>query len=202
MLERSPSMADAYHSDAQETVGPPVPGGPSAAPIRNIAELAAIAGVAVSTVSRSLANKPGVKRATRDRIQQLAKLHGFCINTYAQRLRAGKGGDRQTAAPPVAVNPNEQQPDAFTLRLLKTIFDQAIRSGFNVSSRRVDNSQLCGSAAQPAQSGACPSPNGWSAQSPNTIQVMLNSAGLPDRGMGYCIQISAQNAGPANGHKS
>lgn len=201
MLDDVPSIANAYHCGAPETVKPSVSGRPSAAPIRNIAELAAIAGVAISTVSRSLANKPEVKRETRDRIQQLAKLHGFCINSYAQSLRAGKGGD-QPAAPPITVSPSEPQPDAFTLRLLKTIFDQAMRNGYAVNSRRVDSSQPYEPAAQPVERGECSARSGQSAQTPITIQIVLNSGGMTDCGVGYCIELSAQNAGPAHGLKS
>lgn len=202
MLNRSPSMEEA-HQGSVETDGSQLPGDLSVTPIKNIADLAAIAGVAVSTVSRALANKPGVKLETRDRIQQLAKLHSFCINTYAQSLRAGKGGERQ-AALPSPLNPSEPSPDAFTLRLLKTIFDQATRSGFDVRSRRVEVRHTAELAATLSQFGdqIRASRNVPSSPTPVTFQIMLNSFGTAECAVGYCVELTAQNVASTNKNKS
>ena len=191
MLNRSPSMVEA-HQGSVETDGSQLPGDPSVTPIKNIADLAAIAGVAVSTVSRALANKPGVKLETRDRIQQLAKLHSFCINTYAQSLRAGKGGERQ-AAPPSPLYPSEPPPDAFTLRLLKTIFDQATRSGFDVRSRRLEAERIesitsgLSDFKEPNQSLS----NRIIRGNRVTIQITIANGYLSQKEVGYCIELSA-----------
>ena len=48
--------------------------------IRNITELARLAGVSPGTVSRALAGKSLVNPQTRDRIQALAREHGFRLN--------------------------------------------------------------------------------------------------------------------------
>lgn len=164
----------------------------SVSPVRNITELAALAGVAVSTVSRSLANKPGVKLETRKRIQRLAELHNFSINTNAQSLRAGKGGERQVAPSSGLVNACEQQPDAFTLRLLKTIFDQATRSGFDVSSKRVEAERIenqtprIAAPVEPKQSAR----NCVREANKTTIQINIDSGFSPRCEVEYCIKVS------------
>lgn len=55
--------------------------------VTTMEELAALAGVAKSTVSRALQNDPRVKPATRKRIADLARKHGYAVNTNARRLR-------------------------------------------------------------------------------------------------------------------
>jgi len=60
--------------------------------IRNISELAKLAGVSAGTVSRALAGKDLVNRQTRERIQALAREHGFRPNQMASRLRTGHTG--------------------------------------------------------------------------------------------------------------
>ena len=60
--------------------------------IRNIAELARLAGVSTGTVSRALANKSLVNKETRERIQALAREHGFRPNQMARRLRTKQTG--------------------------------------------------------------------------------------------------------------
>ena len=60
--------------------------------IRNISELAKLAGVSAGTVSRALAGKDLVNKQTSDRIQALAREHGFRPNQMASRLRTGQTG--------------------------------------------------------------------------------------------------------------
>lgn len=50
-------------------------------------ELAALAGVSVSTVSRALAGKTIINAKTRERVVELAREHGFRPNQVAQNLR-------------------------------------------------------------------------------------------------------------------
>lgn len=66
--------------------------GESGRRIRNISELAKLAGVSAGTVSRALAGKDLVNRQTRERIQALAREHGFRPNQMASRLRTGHTG--------------------------------------------------------------------------------------------------------------
>ncbi|GAC03913.1 LacI family DNA-binding transcriptional regulator [Paraglaciecola chathamensis] len=53
-------------------------------------DLASLAGVSTSTVSRALSDNPLIKKETRVRIQALAASHNFSINTAASRLRTQK----------------------------------------------------------------------------------------------------------------
>ncbi|MDB2356241.1 LacI family transcriptional regulator [Pseudoalteromonas sp. KS88] len=55
-----------------------------------LADLAKLAGVSTSTVSRALNDNPLIKQETRDKLKQLAKQHNFSLNTAASRLRTQK----------------------------------------------------------------------------------------------------------------
>lgn len=55
-----------------------------------LADLAKLAGVSTSTVSRALNDNPVIKKATREKLQHLAKQHNFSLNTAASRLRTQK----------------------------------------------------------------------------------------------------------------
>lgn len=55
-----------------------------------IAEVAQVAGVSVSTVSRILNDKPDVAEKTRQRVQQVIAELGYTPHVQAQRLAAGK----------------------------------------------------------------------------------------------------------------
>ncbi|WP_028640001.1 LacI family DNA-binding transcriptional regulator [Novosphingobium acidiphilum] len=61
-------------------------------PVRSISDLARIAGVSVSTVSRALTGKGTLNQSTRDRIRAIADDHGFRLNVAAQNLRLGRTG--------------------------------------------------------------------------------------------------------------
>ena len=55
-----------------------------------LADLATIAGVSTSTVSRALKDNPLIKKETREKLQALAKEHNFSLNRAASRLRTQK----------------------------------------------------------------------------------------------------------------
>jgi len=59
-------------------------------PTYTIADVARVAGVSVSTVSRILNGKQDVAQSTRERVQQVIEELGFAPHAQAQRLRAGK----------------------------------------------------------------------------------------------------------------
>ena len=54
--------------------------------VRTIADIARIAGVSKSTVSRALSGSPLVSEATRDRIRAIARQHNFQVSAPARRL--------------------------------------------------------------------------------------------------------------------
>ncbi|WHX47036.1 LacI family DNA-binding transcriptional regulator [Paenibacillus woosongensis] len=66
--------------------------------IKTISDIAAIAGVAKSTVSRYL-NGGSVSQATRQRIEQVIKEHHYVPNTFAQSLKARRTNIIGTVVP-------------------------------------------------------------------------------------------------------
>jgi DNA-binding LacI/PurR family transcriptional regulator len=60
--------------------------------IRNIKELAELAGVSTGTVSRALAGSQLISLKTRERIQALADEHNFRPNALARNLRTQRTG--------------------------------------------------------------------------------------------------------------
>ena len=76
----------------REPIVPPSRASVVTAPISSLVDLARVAGVSVATVSRSLAGNPGIAVATRERIVELARVHGFKINQAARNLRLKRTG--------------------------------------------------------------------------------------------------------------
>ena len=58
-------------------------------PIRTIADIAQLAGVSKSTVSRALSDSPLISKETKERIQAIARQHNFKIHQPARRLTTG-----------------------------------------------------------------------------------------------------------------
>lgn len=99
--------------------------------VRNIAELAKIAGVSAGTVSRALANKSVVNARTRERIQALARKHGFQVNQMASKLRRQKTG---VIAVVIPLGHDERQhiSDPFFMTLLGALADELTESGYDL----------------------------------------------------------------------
>ena len=69
-------------------------------------DIAQLAGVSQSTVSRALRNSPQVTEETRERIQAIAKELNYQVDHVASSLRSG-----QTRAPPLhACQPSARRP--------------------------------------------------------------------------------------------
>ena len=104
--------------------------------IRNIAELAKLAGVSTGTVSRALANKSLVNAETRERIQALAREHGFRPNQMARRLRV-----QETRVIGVVVPLGHEQrqhlSDPFFMTILGHLADALTESGYDIMLSRV-----------------------------------------------------------------
>lgn len=99
--------------------------------VRNIAELASIAGVSAGTVSRALADKPMVNARTRERIQALARKHGFQVNQMASKLRRQKTGVIAVVIP-LGHDRRQHISDPFFMTLLGALADELTERGYDV----------------------------------------------------------------------
>lgn len=87
-----------------------------------MADIAALAGVAKSTVSRALADSPLIPQETRERIQAIAHAHNYRLNRKARNFRT-----KESLTVAVLIPDSEQQDwrlsDPFFLELLGSIAD-------------------------------------------------------------------------------
>lgn len=109
---------------------------PGARRIRNIAELAQLAGVSTGTVSRALAGKSLVNAETRDRIQALAAEHGFRPNQMASRLRMQRTGVVGIVVP-LGHERRQHLSDPFFMTMLGHLADALTENGYDVMLSRV-----------------------------------------------------------------
>ncbi len=77
----------------------------SKSPIPTMADIARIAGVSTSTVSRALAGLPPIPEETRQRVVQAAKEAGYAVNRHARSLRLKRSKVILVLIPNLA-NPN------------------------------------------------------------------------------------------------
>ena len=96
-----------------------------------MADVAARAGVAESTVSRALADNPLVAEATRLRIQKLAAELGYSINPVAQSLRSQK---TRVVAVAVPLLHESSQPlsDPFMMGMVAQLADALAARGYSM----------------------------------------------------------------------
>lgn len=74
-------------TDEKAVIGAPSGGGPRTASIHDVAQLA---GVAISSVSRVLADHPDVSNQMRERVLRAVEQSGYSPNSLAQGLRSGR----------------------------------------------------------------------------------------------------------------
>ena len=106
-----------------------------------MADIARIANVSVSTVSRALAGSTLVNDSTRQRIVELAKSMRFSVNVGAQNLRKGNS---RTIAVVLPRSDADIQPvsDPFFITLLGAIADTLTSRGYDMLLTRVDEEKI------------------------------------------------------------
>lgn len=105
-------------------------------PVRSITDLARIAGVSVSTVSRALTAKGALNKDTRQRIQDLAARHGFQLNVAAQNLRLGRTGSIAVLLP-LGHERGQHLSDPFFMAMLGFLADELTERGYDLLLSRV-----------------------------------------------------------------
>ncbi|MHA6720598.1 LacI family DNA-binding transcriptional regulator [Sphingomonas sp. RS6] len=101
-----------------------------------LVELAKIAGVSVSTVSRALSDHPRVAQATKDRIRALADHHGFRLNHTASALRKRRTGAIGVVFP-MGHDADQALSDPFFMALLGPLADTLANHGYDLLLSRV-----------------------------------------------------------------
>lgn len=104
-------------------------------------DIARMAGVSVSTVSRALAGSPLTNEKTREEILTIAQREGYTVNVGATRLRTGTN---KTIAVVVPYDPATRQhlSDPFFLAILGRLADVLTERGYEMLLSRVPSNAL------------------------------------------------------------
>lgn len=100
-------------------------------PLMTLSDIAKLANVSESTVSRALRNNSLVSQATRDRVQEIARQYNFKVNAAARNLRLQR---TNTIAVIVMFDNHTGQSisDPFLLEILGTIADELTKYDYDM----------------------------------------------------------------------
>ena len=104
--------------------------------VRNITDLARLAGVSPGTVSRALADSQLIAKKTRERIQELAREHDFRPNVMARNLRIRRAGAIGVLIP-LGHETGQHISDPFFMTLLGHLADALTERGHDLLLSRV-----------------------------------------------------------------
>jgi DNA-binding LacI/PurR family transcriptional regulator len=104
--------------------------------VRNITDLARLAGVSPGTVSRALADSSLIAKKTRERIQALARAHDFSPNVMARNLRIKRAGAIGVLIP-LGHETGQHISDPFFMTMLGHLADALTERGHDLLLSRV-----------------------------------------------------------------
>jgi DNA-binding LacI/PurR family transcriptional regulator len=104
--------------------------------VKNITELAKLAGVSAGTVSRALADSQLISKKTRDHIQALAREHDFRPNIMARNFRSKRAGAIGVLIP-LGHETAQHISDPFFMTLLGHLADALTERGHDLLLSRV-----------------------------------------------------------------
>lgn len=101
-----------------------------------MADIARMAGVSISTVSRALAGNPLIPKPLRDQIVQIAQAHGYVVNQSARSLRLRKT-DTIGVIIVLAHETRQLISDPFFLEMVGRLADEITRRNYTVLLHKV-----------------------------------------------------------------
>lgn len=104
--------------------------------VKNIAELAELAGVTAGTVSRALSGKGYISEKTRERIRALAEEHNFRPNALARNLRTQRTGAINVVIP-LGHDRGQHISDPFFMTMLGHLADELTERGYELILSRI-----------------------------------------------------------------
>jgi len=99
-------------------------------------DIARLAGVSVSTVSRALAGSHLVARGKREEIVRLAAERGYVVNTTARNLRL-KRSETLSVAIPLGQGTGQSLTDPFFVRMIGHVADEITQRGYGMYLQKV-----------------------------------------------------------------
>jgi DNA-binding LacI/PurR family transcriptional regulator len=106
-----------------------------------MADIARMAGVSTTTVSRALSGSALVNKATRKRVTELARSLNYTVNAGAKELRLGHSNTVAVVVP-YNVNMRQALSDPFFLGILGSIADALTERGYDMLVSRIDEENL------------------------------------------------------------
>ncbi len=102
-----------------------------------MADIARMAGLSTTTVSRALSGSTLVNKATRKRVTELARSLNYTVNAGAKELRLGHSTTVAVVVP-YSINMHQALSDPFFLGMLGSIADALTERGYDILVSRVD----------------------------------------------------------------